>query len=84
VCVRVRVGVRMCGVTTNNKISNEFIRGTVMVAQISPKMRERRLNWYGHVMRRDKHYVGRKVMKMEVPWHLVINRYFIQCWLICK
>ena len=56
----------MCGVTRKDKIRNELIRGTVKVAEISSKMQERRLNWYGHVMRRDENYVGRKAMTMEV------------------
>ena len=30
------------------------------------KMREGRLRWYGHVMRRDQDYIGRRVMKMEL------------------
>ena len=30
-------------------------------------MREGRLRWYGHVMRRDQEYVGRKMMQMELP-----------------
>ena len=30
-------------------------------------MREGRLRWYGHIMRRDQEYVGRKVMEMELP-----------------
>ena len=25
------------------------------------------LRWYGHVMRRDQEYVGRKMMEMELP-----------------
>ena len=28
---------------------------------------EGRLRWYGHVMRRDQEYVGRRVMEMELP-----------------
>ena len=43
----------MCGVTKKDKIRNELIRGTVKVADISLKTQERRLKWYGHVMRRD-------------------------------
>ena len=31
------------------------------------KMREGRLRWYGHVIRRDKEYVGRKMIEMELP-----------------
>ena len=30
-------------------------------------MRESRLRWYGHFMRRDQEYVGRKMMKTELP-----------------
>ena len=55
------------GVTRKDKIRNEYIRGTVKVEQLGMKMREGRLRWYGHVMRRDQEYVGRKVMEMELP-----------------
>ena len=37
------------------------------VEQLGMKMREDRLRWYGHVMRRDQEYVGRKMMEMELP-----------------
>ena len=29
-------------------------------------LKERRLKWYGHVMRRKEHYIGRRTMAMEV------------------
>ena len=54
-------------VTRKDKIRNEYIRGTVKVEQLGMKMREGRLMWYGHVMRRDQEYVGRKMMEMEFP-----------------
>ena len=41
----------MCGVTRKDKIRNEHIRWTTRVAQASKKITERRLIWYGHVMR---------------------------------
>ena len=41
------------GVTRKDKIRNEHIRGTVKVERLGMKMREGRLRWYGHVMRRD-------------------------------
>ena len=57
----------MCGVTKLDKIRNERIRGTVKVEKISKKVQERRLHWYGHVMRRDEEYVRKRVREMEVP-----------------
>ena len=54
------------GVTRKDKIRNEFIRGTIKVKWLGMKMREGRLRWYGHVMRRDQEYVGRKIMEMEL------------------
>ena len=55
------------GVTRKNKIRNGYIGGTVKVERLEMKMREDRLRWYGHVIRRDQKYVGRRVMKMEIP-----------------
>ena len=56
----------MCGVTKLDKIRNERIRGTTKVGEITKKVQERRLKWYGHVMRREEHYVGRRAMEMKV------------------
>ena len=55
------------GVTTKDKIRNKHIRSTVKVERSGMKMREGRLRWCGHVMRRDQEYVGRKMMEMELP-----------------
>ena len=55
------------GVTRKDKIRNEHIRSTVKIERLGMKMREGRLRWYGHVMRRDQEYVGRKMIKMELP-----------------
>ena len=54
------------GVTKKDKIKNEYIRGTVKVKRLGIKMREGRLRWYGHVMRRDQEYVGRRMMEMKL------------------
>ena len=48
------------GVTREDKIRNEYIRGTVKVDRIGRKMREGRLKWYEDVTRRDQEYVGKK------------------------
>ena len=41
----------MCAVTKLDKIRNERIRGTTKVGKITKTVQERRLKWYGHVMR---------------------------------
>ena len=56
----------MCGVTRKDKIWNEHIRGTTRVAQASKKITERRLIWYGHVMRRDGEHIVRKVLRADI------------------
>ena len=55
------------GVMRKDKIRNEHIRSTVKIKRLEMKMREDRLRWYRHVMRRDQEYVGRKTMEMELP-----------------
>ena len=37
------------------------------MGEISKKVQESRLKWYGHVLRREDEYVGKRVMRMEVP-----------------
>ena len=55
------------GVTRKDKIRNEYNKGTVKVDRLGMKLREGRLRYYGHVMRRDQEYVGKGVMKIELP-----------------
>ena len=57
----------MGGVTKLDRIRNEIIRGTTKVGEISKKVQESRLKWYGHVLKREDEYVGKRVMAMEVP-----------------
>jgi len=44
----------MSGVTRENRIRNEYLRGSIGVAPIVDKMRKNRLRWLGHVLRREK------------------------------
>ena len=56
----------MSGVTKLDRIRNERNRGTTKVGEISKKVQESRLKWYGHVLRREEEYVGKRVVGMEV------------------
>ena len=38
------------------------------MGEISKKVQESSLKWYGHVLRREDECVGKRVMVIEVPW----------------
>ena len=57
----------MSGVTKLDRIRNERIRWTTKVGELSKKVQESMLKWYGHVLRREDECVGKRVMGMEVP-----------------
>ena len=57
----------MSGVNKLDRIRNERFKGTTKVGEIYKKVQESRLKWYGHVLRREEEYVGKRVMGMEVP-----------------
>ena len=43
----------LSGVTKLDRIRNERFRGTTKVGEISKKVKESRLKWHGHVLRRE-------------------------------
>ena len=57
----------MSGVTKLDRIRNERIRGTTKIREISKEVQESRMKWYGHVLRREEEYIGKRVMVMEMP-----------------
>ena len=54
------------GVTRRNRIRNEEVRRRLKVERLSDKLREARLRWFGHVMRREETYVEERVMEIVV------------------
>ena len=50
-----------------DKIRNEYIRGTAQVGRFVEKTREARLRWLGHVRKKDDGYMGRRMLRMELP-----------------
>ncbi|XP_064109662.1 uncharacterized protein LOC135217627 [Macrobrachium nipponense] len=55
----------MSGVTREDRNRNGYIRGSTKVVEKSKKIQEGRLRWYGHLLRREEHHVGRHAMEME-------------------
>ena len=55
------------GVTRLDRIRNDLIRGTAHVRKLEDKVREARLRWYGHVQRREEEYIGKRMLKMDLP-----------------
>ena len=56
----------MSGVTRKDRIWNNLIKDKVEIAQISSKTLKKRLNWSANAMRRNKNYLGRRVITMEL------------------
>ena len=50
------------GDTKLERIKNERIRGTKKVGEISKKVQASRMKWYGHVLRREEDYVGKRLI----------------------
>ncbi|MCJ8736382.1 hypothetical protein PDJAM_G00257730 [Pangasius djambal] len=55
------------GVSRLDRIRNEYIRATAHVGRLGDKVREARLRWFGHVQRREREYIGRRMLDMELP-----------------
>ncbi|EYC11789.1 hypothetical protein Y032_0049g1768 [Ancylostoma ceylanicum] len=54
-----------CGFTRCDRVRNEDIRTMMQTVPIQLKLREQRLRWYGHVMRRPSHHPIRRALEME-------------------
>ncbi|VDL71988.1 unnamed protein product [Nippostrongylus brasiliensis] len=56
-----------CGWTRLDRVRNEDVREVMRTAPVHFKMREQRLRWFGHVMRRPDDHPVRKALEFEVP-----------------
>ena len=55
------------GKTRKDRIKNETIRGIIVrVTPIKSVLTQKRLSWYGHVMRREETYITRSTLRMTV------------------
>ncbi|VDP21101.1 unnamed protein product [Heligmosomoides polygyrus] len=56
-----------CGWTRRDRERNEDVRAVMKTAPIQLKMREQRLRWYGHVLRRPEDHFTRLALDFEAP-----------------
>ena len=54
------------GKTRKDRIKNETIRGIARVTPIKSVLAQKRLSWYGHVMRREETHITRSTLNMTV------------------
>ena len=56
----------MSGAMREDKLRNEYIRESFIVVEVSKKVQEARLRWFGHVMLCCDEQITREVIKVEV------------------
>lgn len=49
IVAEIKMQIWICDVTRLNRIRNEYLRGSLGVANKSQKMKENRLKWFGYV-----------------------------------
>ena len=54
------------GKTREDRIRNEEVRSRTGVVELGQKLRETRLRWLGHIIRREESYVGRRMRTLVV------------------
>ncbi|VDO87408.1 unnamed protein product [Heligmosomoides polygyrus] len=54
-----------CGWTRRDRVRNEDVRAVMKTAPIQLKMREQRLRWYGHILRRPEDHPIRLALNFE-------------------
>ncbi|XP_064077642.1 uncharacterized protein LOC135195310 [Macrobrachium nipponense] len=55
----------MSTVIREDRTRNDYIKGSTKVVEVSKKVQEGRLRWYGHLLRRDEDPTRRHTMVME-------------------
>ena len=54
------------GKTRKDRIKNETIRGNAKVTPINSVLTQKRLSWYGYVMRRDETHITKSTLRTKV------------------
>ena len=55
------------GKTRKDHVRNQIIQEDAKVCQMSTFLRQKRLNWYGHIRRREEDNLSRRTIDMVIP-----------------
>ena len=55
----------LCGVTLKDMVESTVIASRVGVSDLEEHLRQKRLRWFGHIVRRDKEVEIKKVLELK-------------------
>ena len=56
----------ICGVTLKDKVESTVIASRVGVDDLEEHLRQKRLRWFGHIVRRDEEVVIKKLLELKI------------------
>ena len=56
----------ICGVTLKDKVESTVIASRVGVDDLAEHLRQKRLRWFGHIVRRDEEVEIKKVLELKI------------------
>ena len=56
----------ICGVTLRDKVESTVIASRVGVNDLEEHLRQKRLRWFGHIVRRDEEVEIKKVFELKI------------------
>jgi len=56
----------MCGVKLQDRVPSKELRGRLELEDIISVLQQNRLQWYGHVLRKEDNHLVKKCMEYEV------------------
>ena len=56
----------ICGVTLKDKVQSTVIASRVRVDNLEEHLRQKRLRWFGHIVRRDEEVEIEKVLVLKI------------------
>ena len=64
----------ICGVTLRDKVESTVIASRVGVNDLEEHFRQKRLRWFGHIVRRDEEVEIKKVFELKIEGRRKIGR----------